>query len=70
VYKEDLASGQQEYVEEKSVVMNLGQDVRIEESEKESVSTELEKSAYEETVTEQANIEVPSVNPVTMPRPC
>jgi hypothetical protein len=68
VYEEDLASGQENSVEETSAVMNLRQDeLRIGQSEKETVSTEREKSACEVNVTEQASVEVPSNNAVTMP---
>jgi hypothetical protein len=68
VYEEDLASGQKECVEERSIIMNLDQDeIQIGQSEKETVSKELEKSACEVNVTEQANAEVSSINPVTMP---
>jgi tellurite resistance protein len=67
VYEEDLASGQKNSVKETAVVMNLRRDeVRIGQSEKESVSTVLEKSACEVNVTEQASVEVPSNNPVIM----
>jgi hypothetical protein len=68
MYEEDLASSQKECVEERSVIMNLGQDeVQIGQSEKETLSKELEKSACEVNVTEQDNAEVPSTNPITMP---
>jgi hypothetical protein len=68
MYKEDLAIGEKRSVEERSVVKNLGQDeVRRGQNEKKNVSTELEKSACEVYVTEQASAEVPSINPVTMP---
>jgi hypothetical protein len=68
VYEEDHATGQKESVQETSVVLNLGRDeVRIGQSEKEAVSMELDKSACEVSVTEQASVEVPCINPVTMP---
>jgi hypothetical protein len=74
VHEEDLTPGQKESVEERSVLMDLGHDeVQIRQSEKEYVRTELEEGACEVNVTEQANVEVPSINPVIRPRfyrPC
>jgi hypothetical protein len=68
VYEEDHATGQKESVYERSVVMDLGRDeMRIEQSAKETVSMELEKRACEVNVTEQASVEVHSINSVTMP---
>jgi hypothetical protein len=67
-HEENLASRQKKSVEEIPVVMNLGQDeVRIGHSKKESVNTELEKNTSEINVTQQASVEAPSINTVTMP---
>jgi hypothetical protein len=61
---EDLASGQKESAEERAVVMYLGQDeMRVGQSEKETVNTELEKSACEVSVSERDSVEVHSIKP-------
>jgi hypothetical protein len=68
VHKENLTCGQKQSVEERSVVMNLDKgETQIGWSEMEIVSMELEKSVCEVSVTEQASVKVPPIDPITMP---